>query len=294
MLLTEIRPQHVKAFVRHVSERRRRGERYAKDLDPVSQNTVRLALAPVKIVLATAFEEGLIRVNPAAGVRIVVPRDLVDDEDELGQVKALTDAELTLVMKKLPGATPGKPLLWRLFFHVLLHLGLRIGEAIELRWRDVDLGKGTVRIRRKYFEGEVGPPKSRFGRRTLKLTDELSAALWELRKQTRGLDDDLVFVSPRGHRIIPSNLESRVLKPAAIAAGVPWVNCHTFRHTCATLLFTKGGWNAKQVQLWLGHHSPTFTIERYVHLLPDDLPEPVQLTLLALEQVDDVQAAVTA
>jgi hypothetical protein len=34
------------------------------------------------------------------------------------------------------------------------------------------------------------------------------------------------------------------------------------------------GLNAKQVQMWLGHHSPAFTLATYVHLLPDDLPDP--------------------
>jgi hypothetical protein len=39
------------------------------------------------------------------------------------------------------------------------------------------------------------------------------------------------------------------------------------------MLFREG-WNAKQVQMWLGHHSPAFTLSTYVHLLPDDLPDP--------------------
>src|SRR5215831_16313706 len=51
-----------------------------------------------------------------------------------------------------------------------------------------------------------------------------------------------------------------------------WVGFHTFRHTCATILF-RHGLNAKQVQMWLGHHSPAFTLATYVHLLPDDLPD---------------------
>lgn len=45
------------------------------------------------------------------------------------------------------------------------------------------------------------------------------------------------------------------------------------RHTAATILF-RPGWNAVQVQKFLGHHSPAFTLATYVHLLPDDLPEP--------------------
>jgi integrase-like protein len=54
------------------------------------------------------------------------------------------------------------------------------------------------------------------------------------------------------------------------ATGLRLTN--TLRHTCATELF-KGGLNAKQVQVWLGHHSPAFTLATYVHLLPEDLPD---------------------
>ena len=47
----------------------------------------------------------------------------------------------------------------------------------------------------------------------------------------------------------------------------------TLRHTCASILFRRG-YNAKQVQVWLGHQSAAFTLATYVHLLPEDLPEP--------------------
>ena len=72
------------------------------------------------------------------------------------------------------------------------------------------------------------------------------------------------------------------MKAAAKRAGVPWAGLHTLRHTCATMLFRSteqggAGANAKQVQMWLGHHSPAFTLATYVHLLPDDLPEPAFL-----------------
>lgn len=82
-----------------------------------------------------------------------------------------------------------------------------------------------------------------------------------------------LFPASNGGYLEPSNLMSRVLKPAARRAGVPWAGFHTFRHTCATMLF-RHGLNAKQVQVWLGHHSPAFTLDTYVHLLADDLPDP--------------------
>jgi integrase len=68
---------------------------------------------------------------------------------------------------------------------------------------------------------------------------------------------------------------SRVLKPAAKAAGISGeVGHHTLRHLAGSRWFA-AGWNAKQVQLALGHHSAAFTLAVYVHALDDDLPEPV-------------------
>jgi integrase len=55
---------------------------------------------------------------------------------------------------------------------------------------------------------------------------------------------------------------------------VSWAAFHTLRHTCASLLFAQGR-NAVQVQRWLGHHSPAFTLSVYVHLLDDDLGGPL-------------------
>lgn len=94
-------------------------------------------------------------------------------------------------------------------------------------------------------------------------------------------DEELVFTAEHGARIDQSNLISRVLKPAAREAGVGgWVGFHTFRHTCATLLF-RNGWNAVQVQRWLGHHKPSFALDVYVHLLDEDVPAPAVFDAIA-------------
>lgn len=67
-----------------------------------------------------------------------------------------------------------------------------------------------------------------------------------------------------------------MLVPTAQEAGVAWVTFHSFRHTCASLLFDQGR-NPKQVQRWLGHHSAAFTLEKYIHLLSDELDAPLEL-----------------
>lgn len=92
---------------------------------------------------------------------------------------------------------------------------------------------------------------------------------------------DRLMTASEGGQIRPTNLSARVLKKAGKKAGVPWVGFHTLRHTCATLLFTEAKWNPKLVQMWLGHHSAAFTVERYIHLLPDDMPDAPELVSLA-------------
>jgi len=79
----------------------------------------------------------------------------------------------------------------------------------------------------------------------------------------------------------------RVLRPVAEEVGAPWAGFHTFRHTCASMLFERGA-NAKQVQRWLGHHSAAFTLDTYVHLLEDQLGEPLELEG-ELSAVDDAR-----
>ena len=72
--------------------------------------------------------------------------------------------------------------------------------------------------------------------------------------------------------------------PPARQADLPWVGFHTFRHTCASLLFASGR-NAVQVQRWLGHHSAAFTLSRYVHLLDGDLGEALSLPMQGVNKV---------
>jgi integrase len=269
--LAEIEPRDLRAYAVHVAKRGGRRGR------PVARDTIRLALAPVKALPATAAEDGLIRSNPAAGLRNLLP-PVADGEQVDDKVRALTEAELAALLAELPGAS-------RPFFEFLAQTGLRIGEAVELRWGDVDLGEGWLHVRRRFYKGRVGLPKGRKTRR-VRLAAGVSRSLWTLRKATRAADGDLVFTNTDGGRLDQSNLMTRVLKPAAVRAGLgemvktrrseraeTWVGFHTFRHTCATIRFRRG-WNAAQVQRFLGHSDPGFTLRRYIHLLDDDLPEP--------------------
>jgi integrase len=241
-------------------------KRLAADLRSkgLSENSVRLALAPLRAMLADAFEDEVIRRNPAAGVSVSKPRDDFDEGGGEAKVKALTDDELRRLLAEIPEAH-------RLLFELLAVSGLRIGEALALQWQHVDFGRRRLLVRRRWYRGTFAAPKSRFGRRDVPLTEAMTRRLWAARKEARGSDEALVFPSAAGTPLGDANLY-KIFKPAAKRAGVPWAAFHTLRHTCATALF-RAGKNPKQVQAWLGHHAASFTLDTYVHLIEDDVAE---------------------
>ena len=162
---------------------------------------------------------------------------------------------------------------WRLFFELLAATGLRLGEVLELRWEDVDLGAKRLQVQRQVSkDGTVSLPKTATGVRSVPLSTSMAQRLWRL----QGAPDRLLFASSRGFHVDRRWLRRYVLDPATKVAGVPWVTPHVFRHTCASLLFAEGK-SPKQVQMWLGHTDPAFTLRTYVHLLDDGLGDAIDV-----------------
>src|SRR5438045_1573843 len=109
--LAEIEPRDLRAYAAEIAK------------SGVARDTIRLALAPVKALLATASEDGLIRSNPAAGLRNLIPAKVPANGEavEEEKVKALTEDELTALLDALPDQ-------WRPFFDFLAETG-QIGRA---------------------------------------------------------------------------------------------------------------------------------------------------------------------
>jgi integrase len=261
VLLTEVTPSRIAAFVAWLCDEHEQGRALA-------DKTVKNVVGPLRACLATATREGLIRSNPARDVDL--PHRPTADDSEDDEVKAMTREELSTLLASLPEK-------WSLFFWLLAVTGLRISEAVGLQWRHVELEGDSphVKVRRGVVRGELGPPKSRYARRDVPIDRALAAALHERRRETEWPgDEDLVWSASNGQFLHVGNLRRRVLLPAREQARLEWVGFHAFRHTCATLLFAEGR-NAVQVQRWLGHHSPAFTLATYVHLLDGDLGPPL-------------------
>ncbi len=157
-------------------------------------------------------------------------------------------------------------------FDLTARTGLRASEVLGLDGRHLHLSGDSphVKVRQRWRDGKLGPVKSRHGRRNVPLAADL---VGKLRQLGRGPDDP-VFQTKVGTRLGQDNVRHRHIKPAAEEVGAPWCGWHTLRHTCASILFDDGR-NVVQVQRWLGHHKPSFTIDTYVHLLDDDLGAPL-------------------
>ncbi len=154
----------------------------------------------------------------------------------------------------------------------LAQTGLRISEALGLRWADVDHERGRLLIRRRVRDGEVGATKSRQGRREVPIAPALARELAAHRLASPwSADDDYVFSADAGGPIMARNLY-RWFSPAAERAGVGWAAFHALRHTAASR-WLLAGVSIAQVSRLLGHADPGFTLRVYVSVLPTDLPD---------------------
>jgi integrase len=269
--LTEVTPSNVAGFVAWLCDPDKQGQ-------ALSDKSVRNYLGPLSACMASAVREGLIRHNPTRDADL--PHRPSADDVEHEDTRAMTSEQLAGLLAVIP-------VRHGVFFRLLAATGLRISEAIALQWRHLHLEGSSphVKVRRGVVRGTLGPPKSRYSRREVPLDAELVQALRKLQQETEWPgDEDLVFPASNGAYLHVGNLRRRVLKPAREQADLEWVGFHTFRHTCASLLFASGR-NAVQVQRWLGHHSAAFTLSRYVHLLDGDLGEALSLPAQGVNKV---------
>jgi len=225
----------------------------------LARNTIRLRIAPVKALLATAHEEGLIRANPAAGLRL--GRTVASAP--VKETRALTQEEVVRVLAEVPERH-------QLLVELLAQTGLRISEALALTKADIDYGRRRLRVERRLAYGELDAPKSRHGVRQVPLSSGLARQLWA--RLATADEGTLVFSTSTGGPVDRSKLYAAV-RAAGTRAGIDWpVGLHTFRHSCASIMFRRGV-PKEAIRRLLGHHSWDFTAGTYLHLDDNDLPD---------------------
>lgn len=165
-------------------------------------------------------------------------------------------------------------------YSVALTMGLRQGEALGLRWQDVDLDLGYIRISRQLqrIDGkyELAEPKTARSRRTLAMPPTIVRSLHEHRRRQlneqhqagdRWIDNGLVFTTALGKPLDGTGISKR-FHQYLDRAGLAQRRFHDLRHSCATLLMVQGV-SPRVVMEVLGHSQISLTMNTYSHVIPE-------------------------
>jgi integrase len=273
--LTDVSTYTLARYLDWLADEGEQGKRLGDRTIANATMPLRAALAALRAALATAKREGLIRHNPAQGLALPHREQIPEEE-----VKVFSREQLVAVLAMASERH-------RLFFELLAATGLRISEAIALQRLHFQLedGESEVCVRRAIVRERIGAPKSKYGRREVRLPAPLAAKLRaHLATQPNQDSTALAFPSESGGALDPDNLRRRVLKPLVEEVNAPWAGFHAFRHTFASIHLSQGT-NLLQLSRALGHHSPAFTLTRYTHLLPGDEAPALNLSQDRLEKL---------
>ncbi len=250
---------------------RRDIQRLADDLLAAGRDpsTIRNALMPVRVIYRRALEDGDVAVNPCTGLRLPATRGRRD--------RIVSPEKAAELLRVLPDGD--KPL-WAL----ALFAGLRRGEIMALRWEDVDLAAGVIRVERSWdAQGRVFvEPKSRAGRRKVPIAGVLRDILVERKMNASG---ELVVGRRGGTRPFNDTTVAQRASKAWRRAGLEPITLHEARHTFASLMIAAGV-NAKALATYMGHASVTITYDRYGHLMPGNEDEAAALLDAYLERAN--------
>jgi integrase len=232
--------------------------------EPLSARSINMTVTLLGSILEGAVERDLIPRNPARGkgrrVRERAPRRSY--LETAAQIEALLDAARELDRE---AREDRRHIERRAMLATLTFAGLRIGELCALRWRDVDLDAGWLR---------VGESKTPAGRRRVKLRGALARELGAVHaRQAHAAVDDYLFATSRGGKQSKDNIRSRVLKAAVTRANenlaeqtlapLPeGLTPHSLRRTFASVLYALGE-DPGVVMDEMGHTDPGLALRIY-------------------------------
>ncbi len=217
-------------------------------------------------VLSLPVDDEIILANPAQQLG----RGFLPTKDHKLDINPLTSDELKLLLDTVYKYFPKHYTL----FLLLARTGMRIGEAMAVKWGDLDFNRRFIEVKRSYVRGKISTPKNKKSRRidmSLQLAEALKAHEMVSKKKgfALGLGDlpEYVFTNKEGKPNDTNNWRRRVFKKALRKAGLREIRIHDLRHTYATLRISKGD-NIADVANQLGHHSVKLTWDVYYHWVP--------------------------
>jgi len=179
-----------------------------------------------------------------------------------------------------------------MLYITLLYTGIRLGEALALKWEDINfeeeyinINKTTVYIRENnIYKTIIGTPKTKASIRKVNMPTNLVKKIKEYKKEQNKIivrlgnkfeRNNIVFCDYKGNYIVPNSLR-KSLRELLKNTEIEYKGIHVFRHTYATRLFEKGA-EPKTVQTLLGHETINTTLNIYTHVMPEKRKETVEL-----------------
>lgn len=232
-----------------------------------AKSTVNHYRAVISGVLNEAVDAGIIPANPTHRLGRIGKK-----EDNSVEINPLSKEDL----RKLLYFVQVHYSEYYPLFLLLARTGLRIGEAISLKWSDIDFNGRFINVQRTYSKGRLGTPKNGKSR-TVDMSYQLKDALLALKEKrvVIPIDDDpnWIFTNGKGGLIDSDNWRRRVFTPAIKKAEIRRIRVHDLRHTYATLRLSKGD-NIVDVANQLGDDQVT-VLKVYSHWIPGKKKEEV-------------------
>lgn len=212
-------------------------------------------------IFAFAVKRGWCVENPMA--RVDRPRQARASN---GRLRYLDREQLALLLAAVP--SDGLGAIERPLYLCAAMTGLRQGELIALRWRDVDWNARLVRVVDNYTRGSFCTPKSERSVRSVPMAPRLEA---ELRahhaRSAYTAEDDLVFCHPQTGGVYDASRLRKRFQDALARGGVREITFHELRHTFGTQMAAAGA-PLRAIQEWMGH-ADYKTTSIYAHYAPD-------------------------
>jgi integrase len=196
-----------------------------------------------------------------------------------GRIRFLSPAELDELLAAAEAPTGAIAATDRVLYLTAAFTGLRQGELLALRWRDVDWHARRIRVRESLVRGEFTTPKSRRGHRAVPLATRVADALAAHRERSAFAGpEDLVFCHPLLGRPRERSRLCKRFKAVAVAAGFPALRFHDLRHTFGTRM-AAAGVPLRTLQEWMGHRDFKTTLIYADYQPRDDEAELVDQAL---------------
>jgi integrase len=156
---------------------------------------------------------------------------------------------------------------WKPYFQFAFFSGLRQGEQIALKRKDIDWDSNVIHIRRAVTLDEngkkmMGKTKNTYSRRTLDILPMMREALLTQEKRSKMLKSKFLFCTPKGKPVDPDNLRGRVWAKALKTADIPYRPMIQTRHSFATTAFSLGE-NPLWIAKVMGHRDTDMIIKVY-------------------------------